>query len=413
MRTKIYFIILILFLPTVIMITGCEKNVPTISTTAVSQITDHTAVSGGDITDNGGAYVSARGLVWNNIQGPTLETNQGITAEGEGSGAFSSKMTGLTINTEYYVRAYATNEEGTAYGEELSFSTFGPPLVTTIEASSITNNKATLNGMVNANNSPANVIFEYGTTSGYGSIIEYDQNPVSVSTDTDVSIEISGLISGQTYYFRAVATNSYGRTNGDGLTFRTTVKDADGNSYNTVTVGTQIWISENLKTTKYNDGTSIPLITNNTDWSNATAPAYCWYNNDQAAYGNTYGALYNLYVVNTAKLCPTGWHVPTDTEWTTLTTSLGGYSVAGGKLKESGFAHWSNLNTDATNESGFTALPGGYCLYNGFFYDLGNSGLWWSATSNIAQELTSGSSEIVTVVGYNYKYGLSVRCVRD
>jgi uncharacterized protein (TIGR02145 family) len=413
MRTKIHFRILILFLSVVIMITGCEKYTPTISTTAVSQVTDHTAVSGGDITDNGGAVVSARGLVWSTIQNPSLETNQGITTAGEGSGVFSSKMYGLIINTKYYVRAYATNEEGTAYGEELSFSTVGPPIVTTIDASTITNCKATLNGIINANNSSAAVKFEYGITSGYGSFIEYTQNPVDGTTDTDVSIEISGLISGQTYYFRVVATNSYGRTNGDGLTFKTTVKDADGNSYNTIIIGTQIWISENLKTTKYNDSTSIPSVTNFTDWSNSTTPAYCWYNNDQATYGNTYGALYNLYVVNTGKLCPSGWHIPTDGEWNTLTTYLGGYSVAGGILKETGTAHWSSPNTGATNESGFTALPGGYRYSNGTFYVIGSSGLWWSATSNIAREVNSGSGEIVTAVGYNYKCGLSVRCMRD
>ena len=122
------------------------------------------------------------------------------------------------------------------------------------------------------------------------------------------------------------------------------VQDIDGNNYLTVTIGTQIWMAENLRTTKYNDGTAIPLVTDNTTWANLTTPAYCWYNNDAKTNGSTYGALYNWYSVNTKKLCPTGWHVPNDTEWTTLTTYLGGTAVAGGKLKETGTAHWYSPN---------------------------------------------------------------------
>ena len=277
----------------------------------------------------------------------------------------------------------------------------------------VTNSTATISGTVNACNTTTNVKLEYGTKSGYGSQTEYPQNPVSGFTDTNVSVELSGLISGQTFYFRVVATNEYGQTNGDGLTFATTVKDGDGNTCNTITIGTQTWLSENLKTTKYNDGTTIPLVANNADWSNSTAPVYCWYNNGQATYCNTLGALYNLYAVNMNKLCPTGWHVPTDGDWTTLANNLGGHNVAGGKLKETGTTHWSTPNTGATNESGFTALPGGYHYSNGTFIGIGSSGIWWSSTINIARELNSVSGEIVTAVGYNNKCGLSVRCVRD
>jgi uncharacterized protein (TIGR02145 family) len=137
-----------------------------------------------------------------------------------------------------------------------------------------------------------------------------------------------------------------------------TAKDVDGNVYNTVTIGAQVWMAENLRTTKYNDGTSIPLVTDSTKWSDLSTPAHCWYNNDKASYKATYGALYNWYTVATDNLCPTGWHVPTTAEWQILKDYLGS-SVDGGKLKESGTTHWKSPNKGATNESGFTALPGG------------------------------------------------------
>ncbi len=156
-----------------------------------------------------------------------------------------------------------------------------------------------------------------------------------------------------------------------------TVTDIDGNVYHTVTIGTQVWLVENLKTTRYNDGTSIPLVTDSAAWSNADTSAYCWYNND-IANKNTYGALYNWFTVNTGKLAIAGWHIPTDAEWTTLTDYLGGESIAGGKLKETGTTHWRSPNAGATNESGFTALPGGHRDVNGTFSAMGDDGFWWS-----------------------------------
>ena len=154
-------------------------------------------------------------------------------------------------------------------------------------------------------------------------------------------------------------------------------QDGDGNNYPIVTIGTQTWMTENLKTTKYNDGTDIPLVIVDTAWNSLSTPAYCWYNNDFINKVN-YGALYNWYTVSTSKLCPKGWHVLSDAEWTVLTTYLG--DNAGGKLKEAGFTHWSSPNTVATNESGFTALPGGFRWSSGYFYFVGYNGLWWSSS---------------------------------
>jgi uncharacterized protein (TIGR02145 family)/uncharacterized repeat protein (TIGR02059 family) len=196
-----------------------------------------------------------------------------------------------------------------------------------------------------------------------------------------------------------------------------TVNDNDGNVYNTIVIGTQEWLRENLRTSKYNDGSSIPLVTDNTAWSNLITPGYCWSNNDAATYKATYGALYNWYTVNTGKLCPTGWHIPSDAEWTTLTTYLGGENVAGGKLKETGTAHWYSPNAGATNETNFTALPGGSRDFDGSFYGIGNYGDWWSSTeSNTDIAWDWGMYYLDSNVYRDYydkRDGFSVRCVRD
>jgi uncharacterized protein (TIGR02145 family) len=203
------------------------------------------------------------------------------------------------------------------------------------------------------------------------------------------------------------------------------LKDIDGNVYTSVTSGTQVWMVENLKTTKYNDGTPIPLVTDNTAWTNLTTPGYCWYNNDAAANKNTYGALYNWYAVNTDKLCPTGWHVPSDAEWHTLVLYLDGNasidnipesSIAGDKLKEEGTSHWMSPNT-GTNSSGFKALPGGGRNSLGFG-SIGGSGLYWSSTGIAGYEyvlyrgLGYNTSDIFRST-YSKWIGCSVRCLKD
>lgn len=205
-----------------------------------------------------------------------------------------------------------------------------------------------------------------------------------------------------------------------------TIKDGDNNVYTSVKIGTQEWIVENLKTTMYNDGTSIPHVTNEAAWSNLSTPAYCWYNNDAAisqnnvsiTYGDIYGALYNWEAVNTNKLCPLGWHVPTDVEWTTLTNYLGGESIAGGKLKEAGITHWNDPNTGATNETIFTALPGGIRVYDGKFDKVGQIGFWWSSTTSEDINNSWGYS-MWYYASYNNRgsvrknWGISVRCLKN
>jgi uncharacterized protein (TIGR02145 family) len=189
--------------------------------------------------------------------------------------------------------------------------------------------------------------------------------------------------------------------------------DIDGNIYDTVVIGTQVWMAENLKTTRLNDGTEIPLVTSDTAWSNLRSPGYCWYGNYEAFFNlNHYGALYNYYTVKSGKLCPAGWHVPDTDEWYTLITFLGN-NIAGGKMKETGTLNWLSPNTGATNESGFNALPGGF--RNAYYKNSQRfriSGYFWHSEPADAMIVTY-SSEGVIHGSMSQNEGLSVRCVKD
>ena len=201
--------------------------------------------------------------------------------------------------------------------------------------------------------------------------------------------------------------------------------DQDNINYKTVTIGSQVWMAQNLSTTKLNDNTSIPMIVDTAVWNNLITPAFCWYEDENASNRKIYGALYNWYAVNTGKLCPDGWHVPSNNDWITLRTCLGGEDIAGGKLKEKGTGHWLSPNNGATNESGFTALPSGMrgivaTGNSGEFEGRGTDCCWWS-TSALGEE----PSSLIFGLWINHNYsrifrrefyvndGVSVRCVKD
>jgi uncharacterized protein (TIGR02145 family) len=192
-------------------------------------------------------------------------------------------------------------------------------------------------------------------------------------------------------------------------------RDKDGNSYTTVALGTQTWMAENLKTTQYHNGDFLFNVTDSVLWSSMTEGASCDYGNNPVN-SNTYGKLYNFYAVgDPRKICPAGWHVPSDVEWTTLTTFLG--SSAGGKLKESGTAHWQSPNTGATDESGFTALPGGFRFGDGTFYNLNLYACFWSSSEVTSisawSRILSNNYDYVTREEDHKSQGFSVRCVKD
>lgn len=205
--------------------------------------------------------------------------------------------------------------------------------------------------------------------------------------------------------------------------------DIDGNVYNTVRIGNQTWMAENLKTTHYADGTEIQLVESSISWDalGDSDIAMCYYDNSSAN-ADTYGALYNwaaamnsatTSAVNASGVqgaCPDGWHLPSDAEWTELTDYLGGLTVAGDKMKETGTSHWISPNAEATNEVGFTVLPGGYRYYSGWFNYLNYHAFFWSATehdgSTLCRRLTYEFSIVYRCYGYKGN-GYSVRCIKD
>ncbi len=233
------------------------------------------------------------------------------------------------------------------------------------------------------------------------------------------SLNIAGQVCSISMVVQAQPTNGYGAD----------ITDAENNTYKTVIIGTQQWMAENLKVSKYSDGTTIPNITDNTQWSNLTTGAWTYYNNDPA--NNTkYGKLYNWYAVSPTtngnkNVCPTGWHVPTDAEWMVLIDYLGGTSVAGGKMKEVGTTSWISPNTDATNTSLFTGLPGGFRDNNGNYFNIGYDGDWWSSTEGNTSNAwwRNLNYNFGNAYGFGYdgpdssyisnkEQGLSVRCLR-
>jgi uncharacterized protein (TIGR02145 family) len=402
---------------------------PVLITADFSTITATSFISGGNITNDGGSSVTTRGVCWSINQNPTISDSK--TSDGSGTGSFTSSVTGLSAGTTYYVRAYATNTIGTSYGNQISTKTSAvvPTLITTA-SSSITSTTAASGGNITSDGGAAITARGVCWSTTTGPTTTGSKTSDNTGTGNFTS-SISGLTANTTYYVRAYATNSAGTGYGTEITFKTstnpstgiifnptltygTVSDNDNNVYKTKQIGTQVWMAENLKATKYNDGTAIPLVTDNTDWTNLSTPGFCWYNNADTN-KDTYGALYNWYTVNTGKLCPTGWHMPSDAEWTTLTTWLGGESISGGKLKETGTSHWLSPNTGATNTSGFTAIPGGY--RGGAFGDIDSYGTWWSSTEYSTiypweRDMFCSSNDVGRF--YDVKQtGRSVRCLKN
>ncbi len=507
-------------------------TIPTLLTASVTSITLTSAVSGGDITADGGGSVTARGICWNTVTGPTLANS--TTSNGTGTGSFASNLTGLTAGTTYYIRAYATNSAGTAYGNEVPFTTTSNPLVvptlTTTGITSITLTTASSGGNISADGgsavtsrgicyatTPAPTTANSKTTDGTGTgsftsnltgllpgtvyhLRAYAVNATGTAYGTDVQFTtvavvapslttaavtaidlttatsggtissdgggaisakgvcwattttpttadskttdgtgtasfVSNLISlstGTNYYVRAYATNSAGTTYGNQVSFNTKIADVDGNTYNTVLIGTQVWMAENLKTTKYNDNTGIPLITADGAWAATTTDAYCWYANVETTNKPLYGAIYNWFAVNTGKLCPVGWHVPSEVEYQTLEQFLGmdpselslyewrGTDQGAQMKSTTGWAAGMN----GTNKSGWSALPGGYRYGgSGVYNDAGNLSYWWTATADPVNAFYRRLDGVdpVTGLAQNQVYrsgvikqgGKYVRCIKN
>ena len=293
------------------------------------------------------------------------------------------------------------------------------PAITTSEVTNIMGTTATCGGTITDDGNAE--ITATGVCWGiYPNPSTSNSKTVENIVEKQFASNISGLVGVTTYHVRAYATNSAGTGYGQDNSFITDneyILDIDGNVYVKITIGAESWLNKNLKVTRYNDGSPISNITDNSEWGSLSDGAYCWYNNDSSSSKDIYGALYNWHAVNTRKLCPAGWHVPTVSEWDALINFLKGEGMAGGKLKEIGTTHWTTPNTGATNESGFTALPSGNRYYDGAYYYIGGAGFWWSSTEFLSYNAYSRNIYFyiagVNRYGSAKNFGLSVRCLRD
>ena len=327
--------------------------------------------------------------------------------------------TGLTYGQSYNYRIAAYTSANTSSWATITAATEFPA-PSDLTASSVSDSEIELTWTDNTDYETGFKI-ECDGGSGFTEI-------ATVSADANVYTD-SGLTFGQSYDYRVAAITA-NNTSDYSTTVTATacmhcVVDIDDNLYETIQIGDQVWMAENLKVTHYRDGTAITTNVTDAAWVALTTEAYCIYNNNASNEVDTYGALYNWYAVNgdtdgvkDKEIAPAGWHVPTDAEWTTLTNHLGGLSVAGGKMKETGTNHWSSPNTGATNESGFTALPGGYRDYtSGNYYTMGYYGYFWSATEGDSYDawyrrLYYDLSDVYRNYA-NKRNGFAVRLLRD
>jgi len=293
--------------------------------------------------------------------------------------------------------------------------------VTTNEASIVTSATATCGGDIQTSGGGGNVEERgicYRTSPNPK--ITHSRVPSGSGNGSFTSI-LSGLSGSTLYYARAYAIKSNGTVKyGNQVSFTTltdfgTVTDIDGNIYHTITIGTQVWMVENLKTTKNRDGSIIPNITNDSEWETTTTGAYCDYDNNPAN-SDVYGRLYNSDAASNALIAPAGWHTPSLGDFITLANYLGP-DVAGGCMKEAGFNHWSSPNTGADNSSGFTAVGAGERLNSGSFIKLGTTnGFWTSSTGYQLFILSHNSGSYSYAMGgctFCLNFGCSVRCIKD
>jgi uncharacterized protein (TIGR02145 family) len=391
------------------------SGLPVVTTTVASDITAYGAKTGGNVTSQGSTSVTERGVCYGTTPDPDISGFHIIS--GSGTGSFISILPRLVSGRLYYVRAYATNRSGTAYGNQISFTTLAVPTVTTAAVTNIEPWSVTAGGNVTAQGSSA--VTARGVCWGTAANPDLSDSFFTQGSGLgSYTVNVTGLKQNTVYHVRAFATNAVGTDYGSDVTFTTealTVMDGDGNVYNTVKIGNQIWTAENLKTTKYVNGSDMINLTDNAAWATTGSPAYCWYNND-ISNKDKYGALYNWEAVRSGKLEPEGWHIPTEAEVETLLNYLGGYDLAGGKLKETGTTYWTEPNTGATNETGFSGRPGGRRAETGAFQLAAYFGYIWTTTPfdpySYFLYLQYGSSNAHVTATWPAS-GLSIRLIKD
>jgi uncharacterized protein (TIGR02145 family) len=422
----------------IMLINSCKKdetNPPEIITTDVTGISYSTATSGGNVLNDGGDSILARGICWSTSSAPTVDDNK--TSESGSLGTFISELSDLVPDTKYFIRAYASNAHGTGYGNEITFSTIkaSTPDITTSEILSIAQKSALCGGSITCDNGSSVV--------ARGLCWSLDENPTtsdskssSGSGSGDFSSLITGLEVNTSYHVRAYATNREGTAYGNDLVFTTIgygqLSDIENNIYNTIIIGSQEWMTENLKTTRYSNGDPIPNRPSDDDWSQLYDGAYCWYDNNETANRETYGALYNWFAgTDSRNVCPQGWHVPGDADWTVLTEYLinngYGYGGSGEDIAKSMASKygWTSNTTEGTigndpasnNSSGFSALPGGVRIRSGNFAVSEYTSSMWSGSErsyNYGNALTLTGEFLNISRAYTFKQdGASIRCLKN
>jgi len=388
----------------------------TLVTDSVTNISQFAAISGGQVSSEGGAPITARGVCYSTGINPTI--NDYYTSDGTGEGIFTSELYNLTPSTKYFVRAYATNSSGTTYGNQLSFTTTLAIIATTNTtiATNISQNEATSGGVVSENGGePVIARGVCWSTSQHPSIS--DSHSVDGYGEGSFISSLTGLLVDSIYYYRSYATNSVGTVYGNERSIKTIsgcggiIADTrDNSTYGTVIIGTQCWLNENLN---YAIGSSI-----------------CYNNADSncAVYGRMYnwatlmngGASSNTNPSGVQGICPVGWHVPSLAEYDQLVACLDGDTIAGGKLKEVGTSHWNSPNVGATNQSNFNGLPGGG-YYSGNFGQLGQVGSFWTTMTApppsynyLKGSVTMyNSNDDISKSHSNSSIFKSARCVKD
>lgn len=411
-----------------------STSAPKVSTTDPYDITSSSAKSGGTITSAGGLTINEKGIYWGTAPDPH-QTGIKVQA-GSGSASYTVNLNNLSPGVRYYITAYATNSAGTGYGDQKSFDTPRtiPELTTTAASGTLTESSIVGGNVISDGGYP---VTDRGVYWGISVNPEVDGTKLSIGSGSgSFSTVLTGLSENTTYYVRAYAVNQLGQNFGNMISFTTkhstlsgdilynqdlnygSVTDIEGNTYKTIVIGNQTWMADNLRTTKFNNGNPIKNITINSSWISLETPAYCWYNND-ISYKEIIGALYNWYVLDSGNICPQGWHIPTDNEWTVLADYLGGSTIAGAKVKEIGTTHWDAPNTGATNSSGFTSLPSGHRSdSNGSFAGLFTFETWWTSTEYnevkpYYRSTSSTNTELWRGNGGFKKIGKSMRCVKD
>lgn len=411
----------------------------------MTYISNHSAIGGGNVIVDGGQMVTARGVCWSSSPNPTIAGNH--TNNGTGRGTFVSAFAGLVAGTTYYVRAYAINSVDTAYGEQQQFTTIAMPNVVTAPVTGIMFHSAICGG---------NVIDDGGqVVTARGVCWSTSPNPTIADDHTtdgngmgNFISSLTELVSTTTYYVRAYAINNAGVAYGNTILFTTeaynpcpnvaVVTDIDNNVYNTVQIGQQCWMRENLRTTRYADGNEIPL--SNSIGYNV---AYRYYPNNDSSNVFTYGYLYNGYAVMYSSspddssgtvqgICPTGWHVPSSADWTQLTNYVQSQpeyiceTCSGTNCIAKSFASindWNGSEVNCSpgyipsfnNATGFTVVPSGtapYSIYNNF----GGGAYFWSSSTffgAIRDWRLKNNETSVTMDGHSLYDGLSIRCIKD